>query len=40
MKYVEVFFTRRRRYSTVGFKSPMQFMQDWMATQDQTKQAA
>jgi putative transposase len=39
-EYIEVFFNRRRRHSTLGFKSPMQFMQDWIATQDQTKQAA
>jgi putative transposase len=39
-EYIEVFFNRRRRHSTLGFKSPMQFMQDWIATQDRAKQAA
>lgn len=39
-EYIEVFYNRRRRHSTLGFKSPMQFMQDWIATQDQAKQAA
>ena len=39
-EYIEVFFNRRRRHSTLGFKSPMQFMHDWIATQDQAKQAA
>jgi putative transposase len=39
-EYIEVFYNRRRRHSTLGFISPMQFMQDWIATQDQPKQAA
>ena len=39
-EYIEVFYNRRRRHSTLGFKSPMQFMQNWIATQDQARQAA
>jgi putative transposase len=39
-EYIEVFFNRRRRHSTLGFRSPIQFMQDWIATHDQAKQAA
>jgi putative transposase len=39
-EYIEVFFNRSRRHSTLGLRSPMQFMQDWIATQDQAKQAA
>ena len=27
-EYIEVFFNRRRRHSTLGFRSPIQFMQD------------
>jgi putative transposase len=39
-EYIEVFFNRRRRHSTLGLKSPRQFMQDWIATRDQAQQAA
>jgi putative transposase len=39
-EYIEVFFNRSRRHSTLGFISPMQFMQDWISDQDQAKQAA
>jgi putative transposase len=39
-EYIEVFYNRSRRHSTLGLKSPMQFMQDWIATQDQAQKAA
>ena len=39
-EYIEVFYNRSRRHSTLGFESPRQFLQDWIATQDQAKQAA
>jgi putative transposase len=39
-EYIEVFYNRSRRHSTLGSKSPRQFMQDWIATQDSSKQAA
>jgi putative transposase len=38
--YIEPFYNRRRRHSTLGSRSPMQFMRNWMAAQDQPKQAA
>ena len=39
-EYIEMFYNRRRRHSTLGSRSPMQFMQDWVAAQNQTEQAA
>ena len=39
-EYIEVFYNRTRRHSTLGSRSPIQFMQDWIATQDQVEQAA
>ncbi len=34
-EYIEVFYNRTRRHSTLGSRSPMQFMQDWVTTQHQ-----
>jgi len=35
-EYIEVFYNRTRRHSTLGYKSPMQFLEDWrMAQQDE-----
>jgi putative transposase len=39
-EYVEVFYNRSRRHSTLGQVSPTQFMQDWIATQQETNLAA
>jgi putative transposase len=39
-EYIEVFYNRSRRHTTLGSRSPVQFMQDWIATRDQAKQAA
>jgi putative transposase len=39
-EYIEVFFNRRRRHSTLGSRSPMQFLQHWISDQDQANQAA
>ena len=39
-EYIEVFYNRSRRHSMLGSRSPVQFMQDWIAAQDQTEQAA
>ncbi|CAE6860215.1 IS3 family transposase ISRso8 [Paraburkholderia nemoris] len=38
-EYIEVFYNRSRRHSSLGFKSPTQFMQDWLAAQ-RTKDTA
>ena len=39
-EYVEVFYNRSRRHSTLGQVSPTQFMQDWIATQQEKNLAA
>jgi putative transposase len=39
-EYVEVFYNRTRRHSTLGSRSPIQFMQHWIVAQDHAKQAA
>lgn len=28
-EYIEVFYNRKRQHSTLGYKSPMQFLSDW-----------
>lgn len=38
--YIEVFYNRSRRHSTLGYKSPIQFMHDWIRTQHERKMAA
>ena len=38
--YIEVFYNRRRRHSTLGYASPNQFLQDWIKTQHERKLAA
>ncbi len=38
-EYIEVFYNRSRRHSSLGFVSPVQFLQDWIKAQ-QTKEAA
>jgi len=32
-EYIEVFYNRPRRHSTLGYKSPMQFLDDWRMAQ-------
>ncbi len=38
-EYLEVFYNRSRRYSSLGFVSPVQFLQNWIKA-EQTKDAA
>ena len=38
--YVEMFYNRSRRHSTLGYQSPSQFLQHWITTQQQRKLAA
>ena len=38
--YIEVFYNRSRRHSTLGYKSPIRFLQDWITTQHEQKTAA
>ena len=39
-EYIEVFYNRRRRHSTLGNVSPTQFMHDWIAAQNEKNMAA
>jgi putative transposase len=32
-EYSEVFYNRTRWHSTLGYKSPMQFLEDWRLAQ-------
>jgi putative transposase len=38
--YIEMFYNRSRRQSTLGYQSPSQFLQHWIVTQQQRKLAA
>lgn len=38
--YIEVFYNRSRRHSTLGYHSPVQFLQDWIMNQHERKMAA
>lgn len=39
-EYIEVFSNRKRQHSTLGYKSPMQFLADWLSRQYQKKLVA
>ncbi len=39
-EYIEVFYNRKRRHSTLDYKSPMQYLDDWLNTQQQEKLVA
>lgn len=39
-EYIEVFYNRKRQHSTLGYKSPIQFMQNWLSEQEQEKLVA
>jgi putative transposase len=38
--YIEVFYNRSRRHSTLGYHSPVQFLRDWITNQHERKIAA
>ncbi len=39
--YIEVFYNRSRRHSTLGYSSPIRFLQDWISKHaDQQSKAA
>jgi len=38
--YIEVFYNRSRRHSTLCYRSPVQFLQDWITKQHEQKMAA
>jgi putative transposase len=39
-EYIEVFYNRKRLHSTLGYKSPMQFRDDWLTAQQYEKLVA
>lgn len=39
-EYIEAFYNRKRRHSTLGYKSPVQFLEDWIRAQHEEKQVA
>jgi transposase InsO family protein len=39
-EYIEVFYILARRHSTLGYKSPMQFLDDWRPAQHEKNLAA
>ena len=39
-EYIEVFYNRRRLHSTLGYKSPMQYLGDWLTSQQDEKLVA
>ncbi|MEZ0190932.1 IS3 family transposase, partial [Ralstonia solanacearum] len=39
-EYIEVFYNRSRRHSSLGLVSPTQFLQDWLKAQQAKDKAA
>ena len=39
-EYIEVFYNRQRLHSTLGYRSPSQFLSDWLRKQEPEKQVA
>ena len=39
-EYIEVFYNRKRLHSTLGYKSPMLFLHEWLTAQQMEKQVA
>jgi transposase InsO family protein len=39
-EYIEVFYNRKRLHSTLGYKSPTRFLQDWLTAQKMEKRVA
>jgi transposase InsO family protein len=40
LEYIEVFYNRKRLHSTLGYKAPFTFLQDWPTAQQLEKQRA
>jgi transposase InsO family protein len=39
-EYIEVFYNRKRQHSTLKYKSPAQYLDEWMNAQNTQKQVA
>ena len=39
-EYIEVFYNRKRMHSTLGYKSPVLFLENWISEQHQKKLVA
>jgi hypothetical protein len=39
-EYIEVFYNRKRQHSTLGYRSPIQFLENWISEQHQQKRVA
>lgn len=39
-EYIEAFYNRSRRHSTLGYRSPVNYLQDWITKQHEQKMAA
>ncbi len=39
-EYIEVFYNRKRQHSTLKYKSPTQYMDEWIQAQERKKQVA
>lgn len=39
-EYIEVLYNRKRQHSTLGYKSPMQFLENWLVAQQREKLVA
>jgi transposase InsO family protein len=35
--YIEVFYNRKRQHSTLGYRSPIQYLENWLSEQQQEK---
>jgi putative transposase len=38
--YIEVFYNRKRRHSTLGYKAPIQYLDDWLSVQNRNARVA
>jgi putative transposase len=39
-EYIEVFYNRKRQHSTLGYRSPIQFLENWLNERQQEKLVA
>lgn len=39
-EYIEVFYNRKRQHSTLGYRPPIQFLENWLNEQQQKKLVA